>query len=260
MFGTITSALSALKDPAQALGALGGLFGGNSNAAIGEQMRWQQEWQSEMRQTAWQATVPDMIKAGINPMAAFGSGANNTPGQGGMQAPINTRLQKAQAAALTSSAVQNMTQNKLTEAQTEAAQAQAANIRADTSLKMTSALNMEQQTTNLKGAFEKMQYEMKQIVEDTELTRRLQISETQRTGLIDAQENLARISAMLEAGKMDYTEAQTQTEKIRQQMMRLEIPALKNMADWENTMGTGEGNVVTGIGKIINVIRSVVKR
>ena len=132
-------------------------------------------------------------------MAAFGSGATATPSAPGGGQIIQKGLQRAQIAQATGSAAQALQQVQKTEAETELVEAQKRLTEAQIPYTTTSTQNLEQQTKNLQGTFEKMQYEMKNIITETALKENQNLTETQRRTLIRYQTSLADVEAQLKA-------------------------------------------------------------
>lgn len=66
---------------AAGISALGSWMGGRqANIARRKEARRNRNFQERMRDTAWQATVADMEKAGINPAVAYSQGPASSPG------------------------------------------------------------------------------------------------------------------------------------------------------------------------------------
>lgn len=110
---------------AAAAGAASGYFTGQQNR---RNMKTSQAWRKEMRATAYQDTMVDMKKAGLNPMLAYMKGdtpmpsASNPTGGGDIGQGISSAV----------SAYQAKSQVAAQEANTDHSSAMAAKIRADT--------------------------------------------------------------------------------------------------------------------------------
>lgn len=254
---------------------LGGLVGGildnsasnqsssETNDANIQNSERQQAFQQSMRATQWQTSVDDMKKAGINPMVAYGSGGAGNLAGASTAPMINKSAQ----------AIQNSAQS----AQTDVAQANVANINADTQLKAaqkdltesqigqttTSTANTAQQTENLKEQINQIRATIRNVDEDTNLKMKQGWNATDQGNLLKAQQDLARIQALLEGGRIGLVDAQTQTEQIKAELAKLEIPGKKNAADWETSIGTAgkaAGAVGTGakvFGGIVNSAQKI---
>lgn len=244
---------------ASAINSVAGLFGsGNQNAAVGEQMQWQLAHQRTLRQTGWQDTVKDMQAAGINPMAAYGSGATSAAGGGGTAAPQSKRLQNAQAAAAATSAMAATAQIDNIREQTALTEAQKRKVEAEIPAVTTSAENVAQQTKNLQATLPKIQAEIDSLREGKNLTYQQSLTEPDKRNLMEAQRKLAQIDHELRAGQIDNVKAMTETQQVLTHLRRQEVPGAENLAAYERLFGSDAGNVPKAIGGIANTVRKVI--
>lgn len=184
---------------------LGGLFAEEranaQNIAQHGMMKRQEDFQREMRSTAYQAAVGDMKAAGLNPMLAYHQGPAATPaGAGGSAAQAVQPKMKTGSASM-----QTAAQTELLQAETDKARAEAKEIEArtpvhgatvreieariprhqadvrhieqqiaesavrieniweDTKVKGASAANIEQQTKNLKETVPLIQQQIRHL-------------------------------------------------------------------------------------------------
>lgn len=118
---------------------LGGIMQNSANATQARQAR---DWSAYMRSTAYQATVDDMQKAGLNPMLAYSQGASGTP-SAAMATMQNTLGPAAQAG---SSTYSELTSAQLKNVQSDQAREQVINTAADTEVKRATADNVDMDT------------------------------------------------------------------------------------------------------------------
>lgn len=193
-----------------------------SNKQSEKNVEMSYENQRALRQTAYQDTTQDMMKAGLNPMMAYQNAATPAP-----QVPVAQN--KSITEGLSNSAVaamgmQNMeAQNKLLEAQAEKTLAEAQAI-------PTSTANVEAQTRQIEANLPKIEQEVKNL----KLQAR---TEEERVILTRAQKFLAETQEKLAAGQLTNVEAQTRTQNVLTDLRRLEIPGAKNIAQWEESLG-----------------------
>jgi len=123
--------LSAIA-PSLISGAFGFFGGERQNKAAAKESQLNRDFQERMSNTAYQRSMADMKKAGLNPILAYGKGGASTPS--GSTAPVVNSLE-----ALSSSAKDAFVKG----AQTDLMKSQVANVEADTGKK-----NAETNLTN----------------------------------------------------------------------------------------------------------------
>lgn len=100
------------------------------------------QWQERMSNTAYQRQVEDMRKAGINPIAAYGSGGASSPGGSTASAPSTKSMERIPVkdmGTVTASALdaaRSIREIEKTKADTDVSLETADNIRMDSVLKM----------------------------------------------------------------------------------------------------------------------------
>lgn len=256
--------LGQMGTAASAINSIGSLFGGDNNAAIGEQMNWQLAHQRTLRKTAYQDTVEDMKAAGINPMAAYGSGPNSAQGGGGTSAPQNKSLTRAQAAQATSAAMAQAASIENIREQTALTEAQKRKVEAEIPAVSTSAENVAQQTRNLQATLPKIEAEIDSLREGKNLAYNQSLTEAHKRSLLDAQTRLANIDKELRAEQISNTEALTRTQQVLTELRRLEIPGAKNIANYEETLngasqyGKAAGTAASVLGGVANTVRKAI--
>jgi len=190
--------------------------------------------QKDLRATAYQDTVKDLQKAGLNPMLAYQNSATPTP-----QVPVAQNRSVAEGAAnsaLAAASADNM------EAQNELLRAQATKAIAEANAIPTSTANLAQQTTNLQAQIPKIEQEIKNL-------KMQNMTEEERVALTRQQNRLTQIQQDLAKGQITNTEAMTRTQNVLTQLKKLEIPGAKNLADWESRIGeAGKAAGAVGTG------------
>lgn len=193
-------------------------------AALARQFEDQQagrqiDFQKDMANTSYQRAVGDMQAAGLNPMLAYS--------QGGAPAPSGAAGSASPAQGISPIPRQNPTTAGLNAAfqaiGASNAIKQGENIDADTELKRSqaqretaSAGELVQRAQSLHQGIRKMEAEIQNIAEDT-------TNKNKQGKLIDAQTQLSRISADLEAKKITHTEALIQVERVRKDLLTLDV-------------------------------------
>lgn len=200
------------------------------------------DWAAGMRGTAYQATVADLIKAGLNPMLAYGHGPSAAPS--GAAAAINTgntgdslatAIEKTQQAKTSSAQqVQAEANTQLIQANTEKAKAEADEIRARTPVH---AQNIEVMKQNI--AESSMRIE--KIIAETTTQQATAANITQQTK--NLQEQIPQIQATvrqlagltaLQGEQLNQVKAQTKLtdaefERVMQQV-KANLPKLEALA------------------------------
>lgn len=210
----------------------------DSNEAAQQNTAMSYDQTKALRRTAYQDTTHDLIEAGLNPMLAYGNGANSTSAM-----PVAQNRNEWEGAP---AAVSSALQAGQLKAQNDLLEAQAEKVRAETAAIPSSVANVEQQTAQIKATIPKIEQEVKNL----KLQAR---TEEERVILTRSQNLLAQIDAELRKGQIENTEAQTRTQNVLTQLKRLEIPGAKNLADFETMMSTGGGSAA-GIGEKAGVI------
>lgn len=245
---------------AAGVGAAASIFGGERSNEANAQMNADQmnfnreeakvnrEWQEHMSSTSYQRAVGDMRKAGLNPMLAYsqggapqGSGATATAGS--LQRMENTG---ANAAASAASAMQlaNIA-------------AQTDNIKADTELKDAQA--QQARSSAYKSATETgkiIEVDMPKIRQEIALLEKQNLTEAQNTLLREAEVNLRKFDAMLRDGEIDLTYAKAKVERVRELLMKLDIPERKAYSE---KFQTDYGKDVSPyLKEIIDIVRALI--
>lgn len=175
IFDGITNAVSSAFEGTTAkdflsplIGAGGSFLGQNSannanvalmnqaNAFNAAQAEQQMVFQERMRKTQYQTAVEDLKAAGLNPMLAYTQGGSGTPmGAAASSVAPPTRLNSignaVNSALQSAQVVSQVKQNKLTEAQTLATDAQTDNVQADTANKRDLNPNIRKELDILAG-------------------------------------------------------------------------------------------------------------
>lgn len=259
----LLSSLGALVNPTALIGSAGsaggavlGYLGQKDTNEANQQMAHEgRAWQSEMRSTAYQATVEDMKKAGLNPMLAYQQGPTQAPGTS-----VPTMGNKMQAAVSSSAAAANIANTiantRKTEADTDLSRATAAKTVAETGVATNSAANIAQNTLNLQEA-------AKQIQQNVQLQKEQTQSEVVKRTLNRSQADLNDVIRLVEEKKISLVEAQTRLSKITGDLSQLEIPRAANKAAvqdswWMRNVSPYLGDIdkaTNSANKILNITR-----
>lgn len=221
-----------------------------NNANIAQSMEARQ-WQHDMRATTYQDTVQDLRRADLNPMLAY-MNTNATPG-----APNVAKIENTAAAGVNGALAAGQLGQMA--AQTELLRAQERKTEAETAMTTSSTGKINQETKNLEAGFHNIQAELSNILNSAELKRNQSLTETERRNLMDAQRRVANIEEALKSQQISESEARTKLAAVEATLRHYETEGAKNLYNWEKTMSGGEdhGNIVKGLGAIVNTVRAI---
>lgn len=212
------------------------------------------EFQKEMSNTQYQRVVEDLNKAGLNPMMAYQRGGAGTPSGGqatatnataGSMIPMGNSYGAGANAAITAAQIAN------TQAQTKVAEATARKVEAEVP-------NVEASTTKLRAEIPKITAEIDKLVEERANLIKEGWNKTDYGNLLRAQEELNRVEARLRGSQISQTEAQTQLNRVLTTLKGLEVPGMKNVANFEEFMSDDNlGNAGTGVKRLVEIIHSI---
>lgn len=159
--------------PAAIIGGIGQLAGGlisSRGQRSANRMNYQiakenREWQEMMSNTAYQRAAKDLEAAGLNRILALGNSASTPSGNTATMQNVNQALgdavSKSPATAL---ALARQTQElKLLKEQTR-------NVNADTNLKNENSMYIQDQASNTRATWTKIQREIENVIAQTNLT------------------------------------------------------------------------------------------
>ena len=253
-FGPVGTAVGAVGDY-----ALGKDDASDANSANADQAREARDWQTNMRGTAYQATVKDLQAAGLNPMLAYSNGATQTPGAA-VSAPMqNKGLQSTQQSLNSAQSANQTAQLENVRAQTGLIKAQEAKTLNEIPQITTSTTNMAQQTENLKTVLQKTQAEIEQVRQATKTGYQQELTQVQSRNLMQAQQELAEIDNKLRSYQISNTEAETKFKTIVTHLQQLAVPGAQNEADFEKGISGELSPYGRAIKSILQAVRSVIK-
>lgn len=201
-----------------------------------------------LRQQAYNDSVVSLKSAGLNPMLAYQNGAVPTP-------QVNTPVHKNVMEGAANSALQ-IESLKNIEAQNDLLKAQATKALAEAEAIPTSTANVQQQTENLKATIPKINQEIANL-------KMQNLTEEERVALTRSQNRLTQIQEDLARANISNVEAQTRTQNVLTDMKKLELPGLKNIAQWEESLGQyskeagAAGTAAKALGALTNSARKV---
>lgn len=199
----------------------------------------ERDWATAMRATGYQATVADLMKAGLNPMLAYGRGATATP-TGAQAAPSENPGTSVMANAAKAMELKGM------DAQVEKTKAETENVRADTlgKLEMPSLYKAQTAERTEQLAYLNAQ-QLKMMVERDKLKQEIQNLHTE-------QERVAYYNRYIQPLERELRD-------IENRLKRYEEPEASARAEsWRGTYGERIRPYLRDAGEIMGTVSSAV--